>query len=99
MSAKDFFERVLGGGDGELREGMKYAVPGEKTISDEGMDVRVKIEGFAKSVKGQDDCGMRLCLPEGRSEIDRQTLLSAGAEVFEKDPVPQEIGTEHFWQC
>jgi hypothetical protein len=78
---------------------MKYAVPGEKTISDEGRDVRVKIEGFAKSVEGQDDCGMRLFLPEGRSESDRQTLLSAGAEVFEKDPVPQEIGTEHFGEC
>jgi hypothetical protein len=40
---------------------------------------------------------MRLFLPEGRSEIDRETLVCGGAEVFEKDPVPQEIGTEHFW--
>ena len=95
MSAKDFFERS----DGELRKGMKHAVTGEKAIGNEGMDVRVKIEVFAKSVEGQDDCGMRLFIPEGRSESDRQTLLSGGAEVFEKDPVPQEIGTEHFWQC
>lgn len=95
MSAKDLFERF----DRELREGMKHAVTGEKTVGNEGMDVRVKIEVFAKSVEGQDDCGMRLFIPEGRSEIDRQTLLSGGAEVFEKDPVPQEIGTEHFWQC
>ncbi len=41
---------------------------------------------------------MRLFLPESCPEIDRQTLLSGGAEVFEKDPVPQEIGTEHFWE-
>lgn len=94
MSAKDFFERF----DRELREGMKHAVPGEKAIGNEGMDVRVKIEVFAKSVEGQDDCGMRLFIPEGRSEKDRQTLVSGGAEVFEKDPVPQEIGTEHFWE-
>ena len=94
MSAKDFFERF----DRELREGMKHSITGEKAIGNEGMDVRVKIEVFAKSVEGQDDCGMRLFIPEGRSEIDRQTLLSGGAEVFEKDPVPQEIGTEHFWE-
>ena len=42
---------------------------------------------------------MRLFLPESCPEIDRQTLLSGGAEVFEKDPVPQEIGTEHFGEC
>ena len=95
MSAKDFFERF----DRELREGMKHSITGEKAIGNEGMDVRVEIEVFAKSVEGQDDCGMRLFIPEGRSESDRQTLLSGGAEVFEKDPVPQEIGTEHFWQC
>ena len=94
MSAKDFFERS----DGELRKGMKHAVPGEKTVGNESMDVRVKIEVFAKGMEGQDDCGMRLFIPEGCSEIDRQTLLSGGAEVFEKDPVPQEIGTEHFWE-
>ena len=40
MSAKDFFERS----DGELREGMKHAVTGEKAIGNEGMDVRVKVE-------------------------------------------------------
>jgi len=27
------------------------------------MDVRVKVEVFAKSVEGQDDCGMRLFIP------------------------------------
>jgi hypothetical protein len=85
-------------GDGELRKGMKHAITGEKAIGNESMDVRVKIEAFAKSVEVQDDCGMRLFIPEGRSESDRQTLLSGGAEVFEKDPVPQEIGTEHFWE-
>ena len=95
MSAKDFFERS----DGELREGMKHAVPGEMAIGNEGMDVRVKIEVFAKSVEGQDDCGMRHFIPGGRLEIDRQTLLSGGAEVFEKDPVSQETGMEHFGEC
>lgn len=78
---------------------MKHAVPGEKAIGNEGMDVRVKIELFTKSVEGRDDCGMRHFIPEGRSEIDRQTLLSGGAEVFEKDPVSQETGTEHFGEC
>jgi hypothetical protein len=60
VSAKDFFERS----DGELRKGMKHSVTGEKAIGNEGMDVRVKIEVFAKSVEGQDDCGMRLFIPE-----------------------------------
>jgi hypothetical protein len=59
VSAKDFYERF----DRELREGMKHAVTGEKAIGNEGMDVRVKVEVFAKSVEGQDDCGMRLFIP------------------------------------
>ncbi len=54
---------------------------------------------IAKSVEGQDDCGIRLFIPEGCAEIDRRTLVCSVAEVFEKDPVPQEIGMEHFGEC
>ena len=92
MSAEDFFE----GFDGEVWQGMKNAIAGEKAIGNEGVEVGVEVEGFAKGVDDKDDGGDGVGEIEGGVEVFSKAQACGVAEVFEQGAVALEISAQHF---
>ncbi len=94
MGAEDFLQGL----DGKFGEGMDLADPSEWAVSNERVDVGMKIKVFAKGVEGKNDGWMSLGFTEWRTETKGEALMGCGAEMFEERTAPLEVSAEHIRQ-
>ena len=106
VGAEEFFERF----EREFGQRVEGAVAGEESIGDEGVNMGMEVEVFAKGVQGEDDGGVEGIEPpphpvplprwergrSGGTEVFGEALVGEGAEAFEQAAVTPEIGAEHF---
>ena len=93
FGAKEFFQDVMG----YFRRRMPNAVVIQQAVGGQGVDMRVEIEVFAKSVQGQEERGPTFREIEGSTEGAGDGLLRDGTQAFEQAAMtvegrPQEFG-------
>jgi len=72
---EDFLQRF----EGQLRQGMKHAIAGKHAVSNQGVDVRMKVQVLAKGMEGQDDCRVRFLIFQSSAQINGKAFVSGCA--------------------
>ena len=94
FGAEQFFQDVLR----DFRGWVPGAIVIQKAVGYERVDVRMEVEVFAETVKGQEEGGAAFREIEGGPEGGGDRLLGEGAQAFQEASIPVECGPEQLGQ-
>ena len=83
--------------EGQLRQGMKNAIAGKHAVSNQGVDVGMKVQVLAKGMEGQDNCWVRFLIFQSSAQVNGKAFVSGCAGRARSSVCPLRCPLRSLW--